>query len=66
MLSWIVLLDAIFCITRHNEQVLSEVESARRDNMKVMVPPGFVVNIQGFRITKCNGFLFPMQIHVQH
>ena len=48
MLCWIALLDTVFCITRHSEQVLGEVKSARRDNVKVMVPPGFVVNIQGF------------------
>ena len=48
MLCWIALLDAVFCITRHSEQVLSEVESARRNNVKVMVPSGFVLHIQGF------------------
>ena len=66
MLCWIALLDAVICNTRHSELVLDEVESARRDHVKVMVPPGFVVNIQGYWITKCNDFLFLMQTHVQH
>lgn len=65
MLCWRALLDAVTCNTRHSEQVLNEVESVRREHVKVMVPPGFVVNIEGFLITKCNGILFLMHLHVQ-
>ena len=48
MMCWIALLDVVVCNTRHSEQILNEVESARREHVKVMAPPRYVVNIQGF------------------